>query len=71
MPPSSYNEIPYETAVRFETHPDRLAAVGRFYGMDPAPVERCRYLEIGCGTGEGARRGSEAVDATHGSRYKL
>ena len=51
MPPSSYNEIPYETAVRFETHPDRLAAVGRFYGMDPAPVERCRYLEIGCGTG--------------------
>jgi SAM-dependent methyltransferase len=51
VPPSSYNEIPYETAVRFETHPDRLAAVGRFYGMDPAPVERCRYLEIGCGTG--------------------
>jgi SAM-dependent methyltransferase len=51
VPPSSYNEIPYETAVRFETHPDRLAAVGRFYGMAPAPVERCRYLEIGCGTG--------------------
>ena len=30
-----------------------------------------RVLDIGCGTGEGARRGSEAVDATHGSRYKL
>jgi SAM-dependent methyltransferase len=25
--------------------------VGRFHGMDPAPVERCRYLEIGCGAG--------------------
>ncbi len=51
MPPSVYDEIPYETAARFETHPDRLAAVGRLYGMEPAPVERCRYLEIGCGNG--------------------
>jgi methyltransferase-like protein len=51
VPPTSYDAIPYETVVRFETHPDRLAAVGRFYGMDPAPVERCRYLEIGCGDG--------------------
>src|SRR5208283_1848814 len=41
----------YETAARFETHPDRLAAVGRLCGMEPAPVERCRYLEIGCGNG--------------------
>jgi SAM-dependent methyltransferase len=53
VPPSPYNEIPYDTAARFETHPDRLAAVGRLYGMAPAPVERCRYLEIGCGTGAG------------------
>jgi len=51
VPPSPYNEIPYETSARFETHPDRLAAVGRLYGMEPAPVERCRYLEIGCGNG--------------------
>ena len=49
VPQNAYNQIPYQTAVRFETHPDRLAAVARLSGMDPAPVERCRYLEIGCG----------------------
>ena len=51
MPQNSYNEILYETSARFSTHPDRLAAVARLYGMDPAPVECCRYLEIGCGNG--------------------
>jgi methyltransferase-like protein len=30
-------------------HPDRLAAVGTLFGMSPAPVGRCRVLEIGCG----------------------
>lgn len=51
MSQNTYNEIPYETAVRLEMHPDRMAAVGRLFGMVPAPVERCRYLEIGCGDG--------------------
>jgi SAM-dependent methyltransferase len=32
-----------------ETHPDRLAAVGKLFGMAPAPVTGCRVLEIGCG----------------------
>jgi SAM-dependent methyltransferase len=34
-----------------ETHPDRLAAVGRLFGMRPAPVAECSVLEIGCGDG--------------------
>jgi SAM-dependent methyltransferase len=34
-----------------ETHPDRLAAVATLHGMPPAPVTRCRVLEIGCGDG--------------------
>lgn len=51
MPTNSYNEILYETSARFATHPDRLAAVARLFGMEAAPVERCRYLEIGCGNG--------------------
>ncbi len=51
MPQNRYDEIPYVTPARFATHPDRLAAVARLFGMDPAPVDRCRYLEIGCGNG--------------------
>jgi len=51
VPQNPYDEILYETSARFSTHPDRLAAVARLFGMDPAPVNRCRYLEIGCGNG--------------------
>jgi len=47
----SYNDVPYHSKVHFDMHPDRLAAVGKVAGMEPAPVEQCRYLEIGCGTG--------------------
>jgi SAM-dependent methyltransferase len=51
VPPHLYDEVRYTTWPRLETHPDRLAALGRLFGMDPAPVERCRVLEIGCGDG--------------------
>jgi methyltransferase-like protein len=47
----SYDRVPYLTKVHFDMHPDRLAAVGRLAGMAPAPVDGCRYLEIGCGNG--------------------
>lgn len=46
-----YDEVPYLTNPRFETHPDRLAAVATLFGMSPAPVRQCRVLEIGCGNG--------------------
>jgi cyclopropane fatty-acyl-phospholipid synthase-like methyltransferase len=51
VPQNTYNEVLYETSPRFATHPDRLAAVARLFGMEAAPVDRCRYLEIGCGNG--------------------
>ena len=41
------------------------------HGLTRCCVPCGASTQIGCGTGEGARRGSEAVDATHGSRYKL
>src|SRR2546425_12803600 len=34
-----------------QTHPDRLATIGTLLGMNPAPVEACRVLEMGCGAG--------------------
>ena len=51
MPENPYDRVPYHTFPRRQTHPDRLAAVGRLFGMRPAPVTECRVLEIGCGSG--------------------
>lgn len=47
----SYNHIPYPRLAHVQTHPDRLAMVAGLIGMKPAPVERCRVLEIGCASG--------------------
>jgi SAM-dependent methyltransferase len=47
----SYEEAPYLTVATYETHPDALATPAFLAGIDPAPVERCRVLEIGCATG--------------------
>ncbi|MBV9209817.1 MAG: methyltransferase regulatory domain-containing protein, partial [Acidobacteria bacterium] len=37
--------------LHMQTHPDRLATMATFFGMQPAPVERCRVLELGCNDG--------------------
>lgn len=41
----------YKTHARKETHPARIGALGRLYGIATAPCERCDVLEIGCGDG--------------------
>jgi SAM-dependent methyltransferase len=46
-----YDQVSYRSFPRRQTHPDRLAAIARFFGMTPAPVTACRVLEIGCGNG--------------------
>ncbi|RLT37820.1 MAG: methyltransferase domain-containing protein [Chloroflexi bacterium] len=47
----SYDEVPYDGLTHSETHPSLLATVGALMGMDPAPIDRCRVLEIGCAQG--------------------
>jgi SAM-dependent methyltransferase len=49
--PTSYDEIPYDSKPRYATHPDCLATLATLLGMQPAPVNRCRVLELGCATG--------------------
>jgi methyltransferase-like protein/SAM-dependent methyltransferase len=49
--PNSYDEVPYESHPFPQTHPDRLATVATLFGMRPAPVDRCRVLELGCAGG--------------------
>ncbi len=51
MAETLYDEVPYPSAVYSQTHPDRLAMHATLRGMSPAPVEKCRVLELGCGDG--------------------
>jgi methyltransferase-like protein/2-polyprenyl-3-methyl-5-hydroxy-6-metoxy-1,4-benzoquinol methylase len=46
-----YDEVLYPGSPLPQTHPDRLATLATLFGMKPAPVERCRVLELGCGDG--------------------
>jgi tRNA G46 methylase TrmB len=50
-PRTSYDEVPYESYPFPQTHPDRLVTVATLLGMRPAPVGRCRVLELGCAAG--------------------
>ncbi|HEX4263462.1 MAG TPA: class I SAM-dependent methyltransferase [Verrucomicrobiae bacterium] len=49
--PTSYDLVAYPVYTHLQTHPSRLAVIGSLFGMSPAPVNRCRVLELGCGTG--------------------
>jgi methyltransferase-like protein/ubiquinone/menaquinone biosynthesis C-methylase UbiE len=48
---SPYDEVLYPGAVYPQTHPNRLATVAFLRGVEPAPIDRCRVLELGCGVG--------------------
>jgi SAM-dependent methyltransferase len=50
-PMNPYNAVRYPSKAKEQTHPDRLATIAALHGLEAAPVERCRVLELGCGTG--------------------
>jgi methyltransferase-like protein/2-polyprenyl-3-methyl-5-hydroxy-6-metoxy-1,4-benzoquinol methylase len=50
-PLTDYDKVLYPGHTRIQTHPDRLATIATLFGLRPAPVERCRVLELGCGNG--------------------
>ena len=47
----TYDEVPYPNLSHVQTHPDTLATLATLLGLSPAPIDRCRILEIGCATG--------------------
>lgn len=49
--PTAYDVVPYPGYAYPQTHPDRLATLGMLFGVNVAPVDRCRVLELGCGDG--------------------
>jgi methyltransferase-like protein/2-polyprenyl-3-methyl-5-hydroxy-6-metoxy-1,4-benzoquinol methylase len=46
-----YDEVQYIGYPVGATHPSRLIALAQILGLNPAPVENCRVLELGCGDG--------------------
>src|SRR5580704_13596219 len=47
----AHNTVAYPGFPYPKTHPDSLAAMAILHGLNPAPVEHCRVLEIGCNEG--------------------
>ena len=48
---TSYDAIPYPSMPFPETHPERLAAVARMFGLDAPKPANARVLELGCSMG--------------------
>jgi hypothetical protein len=46
---TAYDRVLYPAGVFPQTHPNRLATVAFLRGMEPAPISRCRVLELACG----------------------
>jgi SAM-dependent methyltransferase len=47
----SYASVPYESLPVAESHPQTLQALAWLFGIDAAPPDRCRVLELGCASG--------------------
>lgn len=46
-----YDETPWSGEPCPSSHPDKLGAIARLFGLRPAPAARCRVLELGCAEG--------------------
>jgi methyltransferase-like protein/SAM-dependent methyltransferase len=49
--PNPYDKVLYPAATFPQSHPNRLATVAFLRGMQPAAIDHCRVLELGCGLG--------------------
>src|SRR5579872_1247924 len=47
----AYDSVDYPSSALPQAHPGHLYAVSQMFGVNAAPVENCRYLEIACGEG--------------------
>src|ERR1041384_979864 len=49
--PNSYDAVPYSASAFRQTDPDRLAVIARIFGLQSAPPQSARVLELGCASG--------------------
>jgi SAM-dependent methyltransferase len=48
---TSYDLIAYPCSPQAQTHPDLLATLAALHGLNSAPPDRCKVLEVGCNDG--------------------
>ncbi len=48
---ADYDAFAYESHAFPHTHPSKMAAIAKLFGVDAVPVERARILELGCASG--------------------
>jgi methyltransferase-like protein len=48
---AAYDETPYVSIAFPDTHPDKLCAMARLFGLEAPEPARARVLELGCGDG--------------------
>lgn len=46
-----YDAVPYEDCPLIQTRPDSLGLIARLFGIESAPPDKCRVLELGCASG--------------------
>jgi methyltransferase-like protein/trans-aconitate methyltransferase len=46
---TAYDDMNYEGGIFSQTHPQRLQAVAKLFGLDSPPLQTCTVLELGCG----------------------
>lgn len=46
-----YDLLPYKSYPFSDSHPNHLATIAALFGLESAPIERCRVLEMGCAAG--------------------
>jgi methyltransferase-like protein len=49
---TSYDDVLYAGHSYIHSHPNTLSTIGRLRGLETAPLQHCRVLEIGCASGE-------------------
>jgi SAM-dependent methyltransferase len=49
--PNDYDRVAYPSMAHVQTFPEGLAIKGYLRGLEVAPPDRCRVLELGCGDG--------------------
>ncbi len=47
----AYDQVTYESFPYPQSAPDRIATIGRLFGIDTASPGNCRVLELGCASG--------------------
>ncbi|NNE98903.1 MAG: methyltransferase domain-containing protein [Pyrinomonadaceae bacterium] len=47
----AYDSFSYSNDIFTQTHPDTLASIARFKGLESPDIENARILELGCGKG--------------------